>query len=78
MYLNGELICSKALTAMTLSKDGVYKIVVTDTAGHITEYTFEKLYSLNGWSVLLIVLFILGLGGVGFLVYKIRTNKKVR
>lgn len=57
VFLNGEKLPYKIGTSLT--ELGEYRVVVTDIAGNVSEYTFRILYSLNGGSVAIIAIGIL-------------------
>lgn len=63
VYKNGEKINYKLGDELT--KDGQYRIVLTDELGNTSEYNFEILYSVNAGAVALIVIVLLvAIGGI--------------
>lgn len=59
-----------------LTEEGVYKVVLTDDCGNVTEYTFEILHSMNGGAITLIIIGVLLVVGVIVLVVIMRKKGK--
>lgn len=59
-----------------LTEEGVYKVVLTDDCGNVTEYTFEILHSMNGGAIALIIIGVLLVAGVIVLVVIMRKKGK--
>ena len=71
VYRNDETI--EYISGMELSEAGIYRIVVTDEVGNVTEYSFEIEKSISGGIIALIVIAVLAVVGVGvFLLLKKR------
>ena len=62
VYFNGELIPYEL--GQELSEYGEYRVVVTDQAGNVSEYSFTLEHILNGGAIALIVIVILVVIGV--------------
>ncbi len=62
VYLNDTEIDYKL--GEELTELGKYRVVLTDSVGNETEYTFEILYSMNGGAIALIIIGILVVAGV--------------
>lgn len=59
-----------------LTEEGIYKVVLTDDCGNVTEYTFEILHSMNGGAIALIIIGVLLVAGVIVLVVIMRKKGK--
>ena len=73
VFLGGNEIQSNG----TLTKDGKYRITITDPAGNYNEYEFAIPYRMNKTAVLLVVLVVLILGGGAVYFLRLRKNAKV-
>ncbi|GHV00919.1 hypothetical protein FACS1894211_09550 [Clostridia bacterium] len=76
VYRNGGLI--PYALGEPLTEIGSYRIVVTDTAGNATEYTFDIIYSVNTAGTVIIIIVILALIGGGVAVYLFRKRGKFK
>lgn len=74
VYFNGELIDYELGSELT--EYGEYRVVITDEAGNVSEYTFTLAHVLNGGAVALIVIGILVLIGVIVLIVIMRKKGK--
>jgi hypothetical protein len=74
LYIDGVLIEDFRLSASVKDK-GSYLLVLTDDLGNENSYEFEIKSSLNAFSIILIILAVLGAGGGVFLVVKGRVFK---
>jgi hypothetical protein len=76
IYFNGSLI--SYTLGETLTELGSYRVALTDTAGNVTEYTFEIAYAVNTAGVIIIVAIILALIGGGVTVFLFRKRGKFK
>ncbi|MCL2369689.1 MAG: hypothetical protein FWC80_00435 [Firmicutes bacterium] len=62
-YLNGEAFAFSFGNVLTA--EGSYRIILTDSAGNVTEYTFQIVYAVNAAGTIVIILIIgLLVGGI--------------
>ena len=60
----------------SISEEGVYKVVLTDECGNVTEYTLEILHSMNSGAVSLIIIGIMFVAGMAILIVSMRKKGK--
>ena len=60
----------------SISEEGVYKVILTDECGNVTEYTFEILHSMNSGAVSLIIIGIMFVAGMAILIVSMRKKGK--
>ena len=60
----------------SISEEGVYKVILTDECGNVTEYTFEILHSMNSGAVSLIIIGIMFVAGIAILIVSMRRKGK--
>jgi hypothetical protein len=76
VYFNGSLI--PYTLGESLSDLGSYRIVLTDAAGNVIEYSFEIAYAVNTAGTVIILIVILGIIGSGVAVFLFRKRGKFR
>lgn len=59
-----------------ITEEGVYKVILTDECGNVTEYTFEILHSMNSGAVSLIIIGIMFIAGMAILIVLMRKKGK--
>lgn len=59
-----------------ITEEGVYKVILTDECGNVTEYTFEILHSMNSGAVSLIIIDIMFIAGMAILIVLMRKKGK--
>ena len=59
-----------------ITEEGVYKVILTDECGNVTEYTFEILHSMNSGAVSLIIIGIMFIAGIAILIVLMRKKGK--
>jgi len=76
VYLNGSRISYTLGEALT--ELGSYRVVITDNAGNITEYTFDIAYAVNTAGVIIILIVVFGVIGGGIAVFLFRKRGKFK
>lgn len=75
VYYNGDEVVYNSTES--LSAPGQYKVVITDAVGNVVEYEFERAFTLNTGSIILIIMFVLAIVLVCVLIIRRRLKMKI-